>query len=508
MKLTNNLLKVLCLLMLLGAGITGCKDDDEGTPIVELTITGIAPTSARIGEEVVISGTGFNNDFTQNQVKFTGSAGFINAVVKSATNNTLTVDVPEGAGNGPIQVITGGETVTSTMSFTLDTSLGSPILSSLNPTNGFAGIEVTISGASFGEDVNSVKVMFGSTEAEIVSMTGTSIVAKVPLGIATGEVKVTVTRDGVGSESPLNFTVNATPVAVKTVYWCSSGTDAGIYKGEVTSGAANITALYLVKNYEQVSGAASVSVDPAGGYIYWVSNAGGLFRADINGGGDIEEVMSSSELPFPYDLALDLNTRSVYASASTNDFSKDFIYKKQMDGSGEGEVVYSFNDGATYGPDAVKLFINDSKLYWTDGLKMAVVQGSLDGKDTPKVLYDQANGLQAPKGIAFDPDNNAMYIADYGSGATPSSNIYRGTLNGEGELSVIVAQGDNVNRAIDLEIDLENGYIFWMNTSLNNEGSAEVMRSNLDGSKVEKLFDGFVNPGFFDIEIGEVDTKD
>ena len=87
-----------------------------------------------------------------------------------------------------------------------------PTLAGLSPSEGAAFTTVTIAGTNF--DTSSAannRVIFGGTEAGVVSVSTTSLVATVPTGLSKGSkttVPVTVTTNG-GMSNALNFTVDA-----------------------------------------------------------------------------------------------------------------------------------------------------------------------------------------------------------------------------------------------------------------------------------------------------------
>src|SRR6478672_966177 len=106
------LLNFLCLTML----IQSCKKDQQpiGTPQGGLHIDSFAPETAAKDSVVVISGTNFNPNASENIVTFNGVA----AVVTTVRATSLTVRVPTGAGTGKITVETGGKRVSSAKDFT------------------------------------------------------------------------------------------------------------------------------------------------------------------------------------------------------------------------------------------------------------------------------------------------------------------------------------------------------------------------------------------------------
>ena len=133
------------LLMLSACGKPeGTNDPSPGTgnPTDQpLSITGISPLSARVGEKVVITGTGFSKSIADNSIKFGNTA----AVVDSASQTRLVTKVPQGAQNGKINVTVNNKTVSSVNEFNLSTAPSQPVFAIGSGANGTS--EITNSSA-------------------------------------------------------------------------------------------------------------------------------------------------------------------------------------------------------------------------------------------------------------------------------------------------------------------------------------------------------------------------
>ncbi|WP_170863796.1 IPT/TIG domain-containing protein [Reichenbachiella agariperforans] len=505
-KVTATMLAVLITMVTL---ISSCKEDEGGEVPGggELTITAIDPAKARIGEQVTITGTGFNPDYSQNEVKFyagddlTGGEAtkiYETATLIKGTATSLVVEVPAKAQDGHIIVMANGEELESSMDFVVDTSIGNPVLTSLSPTNGFPGSAVVITGQNFGESIDVIEVKFGETIATVSAVTATTITTAVPEGMTEGEVQVSVSREGATADMTLSYTINKIPVDVKTVYW---PTIDGIHKGVINETGATITNIYPTVDHPEARSAFGIAVDAVGGYVYWSGD--GIYRASVDGNGTIETVLAPDNYIF-YDVALDTENQMLYFCAFSSDYGTAYINKIPMDGSAEEEVIYEVTTDQ-FGVESIKLSISEDKIYWTDTFYFRIMAGSIDGSTDAVVLFDDADGLYYPTGIAIDSDNEKVYVSNNGVSFGGTSEILVGNLDGSGDLEAIVSSGDYVKSPYDMEIDLENGYVFWMNTQVTEgESDSEVMRSTLDGETVEVLFDGFLNGSFFDLEIGEV----
>ena len=163
------------------------------TVIPAPAITGFNPTSGVVGTSVVISGTNFTG---ATSVRFNGSGATF--ALNSPTQ--ITAAVPPGATTGPIAVTTPGGTATSGTGFTV---IPAPTIASFNPTSGFIGTNVIITGTNLN---GATSVTFNGAAASYTVNSPTQITAPVPFGTTTGAIAVTTpfgTAISVISFSPL-----------------------------------------------------------------------------------------------------------------------------------------------------------------------------------------------------------------------------------------------------------------------------------------------------------------
>ena len=163
-------------------------------------ISSFTPTSGKVGNTVVITGTGFS---VATGVKF-GGVSAITYTVDSATQITATV--PSGALSGSISVTASGVTSISSAIFTVL----APVITSLSPDAGVAGNAMSIAGTNF-NPLTSVTFSGsgGSLSVTPSASSDTNLSVTVPAGAVSGPITVT-TPSGSGSA---NFRVIA-PIAV------------------------------------------------------------------------------------------------------------------------------------------------------------------------------------------------------------------------------------------------------------------------------------------------------
>jgi len=163
-------------------------------------ITGLSPNSGAAGTSVTIAGANFGASQGSSTIKFNGIA----AIPTSWSATSIVAPVPAGATAGNVVVTVGG-VPSNGMAFTVTTA-SAPSITSLNPTSGVLGTQVTIVGTNFGASQGSSTIKFNGTAAAPSSWSATSIVAPVPAGATTGNVVVTV---GGSASNGVGFTVAA-----------------------------------------------------------------------------------------------------------------------------------------------------------------------------------------------------------------------------------------------------------------------------------------------------------
>lgn len=153
----------------------------------EITITAINPTSGPVGTEVVVTGTGFGEELSSQIIAFNGTEAEITAL----SDTEITVFVPAGATTGTI-TFTRGETTVEGPEFTVEEDEVETGITSIAPTAGPVGTEVSIIGNGFGDAQSDHLVYFNGVEAEITGVTNEEITAIVPATATSGPVSLTM----------------------------------------------------------------------------------------------------------------------------------------------------------------------------------------------------------------------------------------------------------------------------------------------------------------------------
>jgi len=163
------------------------SNNDVTFTVTPPVVTSLSPTSGPVGTQVQING----NNFGATQGTSTITVNGVAASVNSWSNLQITATVPSTATSGQVTVTVGGASSTGNPNFTVPL----PQVTSISPSSGSVGTQVTITGSGFQATRPASGYVFfagsyGAISASIVSWNNTQIVATVPAGAITGGVQV------------------------------------------------------------------------------------------------------------------------------------------------------------------------------------------------------------------------------------------------------------------------------------------------------------------------------
>jgi hypothetical protein len=208
----------------------------QPTPIVQRTetLTGTVTSTFRVGETLVIVGSGFNVATGLNTVTFDGQPAASIASDPANPTGRLRVVVPTGIPGGPVNpgdpakpnvqlAVRNSGSTPAIFPITVDAPSGVPMpsITGFTPPQQFVGSNVTVNGANFSNVLARNVVTLNGTAATVVTATPAQIVFTVPnlpgLGLPSGSslsVPITVTvNDGGGN--PIGSAVSATTLIAR-----------------------------------------------------------------------------------------------------------------------------------------------------------------------------------------------------------------------------------------------------------------------------------------------------
>ncbi len=127
---------------------------------------------------------------------------------------------------------------------------------------------------------------------------------------------------------------------------------------------------------------------------------------------------------------------------------------------------------------------SDNMLYWSNWVDETIRRAQIDGTDM-QVIYD---GFDSGRGIAIDPNTSYMYWANFESNGSEDDTVfYKARLNGTEQTELF--RLTNEKHQSDIAFDAAHQTIYWIERASPNY---HIMRANLDGSNMEiVLSDGY-----------------
>lgn len=276
-----------------------------------------------------------------------------------------------------------------------------------------------------------------------------------------------------------------------------------------------------------------LAIDPINQKIFYSTfTFNNLYSINYNGSGEVRIFDDFTTIPFPSDIAVDPATNTVFHvdllyrdaifSANYDGTSKKTIlesdvnipvaltYDKAIDrmfysngstgfASDRTEAIYETNLAAenpmllhgqseAFSPRDMELDADAGHLYFVNSQQ--IKRSDLDGSNVV-ILYDDATNKI---GLAIDTENDMIYWYE-----STDRTIHKAPIDGSGPIEDLVEQEMSISIVTDLEINLKDGKMYWVDNRNDN-----VSRSNLDGSDVELLYE---LDGPFGLVIDEEDGK-
>ncbi len=227
------------------------------------SITSLAPNTGAIGSVVTITGTNFGPAQGNGSVKFGTTA----ATVTSWNPTSIVASVPTGAVTGNVVVTAAGGVASNGISFTVTAA---PAITSVAPTAGGGfGSSFTITGTNFGATQGNGGVTLNTVPATITSWSATSIVAKVPSGVTTGNAVVTA-AGGISSNGVRFKVLNPGGLAIDQIIF-ADGTATATTRATAAFSTSSANELLLAFVASGKGTATSTVVNSiAGGSLTWV----------------------------------------------------------------------------------------------------------------------------------------------------------------------------------------------------------------------------------------------
>jgi sugar lactone lactonase YvrE len=335
------------------------------------SVTSFSPTSGLIGTTVTISGNNFSTVVSENLVEFNG----ITAEVTAASENNLTVLVPENASTGAIHITVNNVTVISSSVFTVLTESNCNGISKNYANNWYFGNQAAI---KFENNVPAALTNSAMSQVE---------------GVAT-------ISDANGN---LLFYTNGITIYNRNHQIMVNGTG-------LTSHSSNTQAAFIVPFPENPNKYYVITPDP---YYYSIvdmtlDNGNGAVQTDA------KNILISQERSEKVAGLLASNQTDIWLITYGASQMRFNVYKITPDGITTSPVVSQFATASGYygymkiSPDGTKIamanFNNTFHLYDFNAATGIV--------SNQRIMNINVGGFGS-YGIEFSPNNNLVYVADH-----------------------------------------------------------------------------------------------
>jgi hypothetical protein len=442
--------------------ITVTKEGKTGTgPIFTLTeratpvIASISPNMAPHESEITITGANFGEFQQDVRVSYQGCGVGVDLTIASFSPTQIVAKLPprerpirgsEATANTPVcegliyVTLYGRESERETVTIS-----GTPTLTVLSASSGFAGSQLILTGTDFHnkEKKNTVTFSNGITSdtATVVNEDDNSpntVTVFVP-NLAVGTYTVSLEAFGIVSAATFPYQIKEQPVAVKNVF-------------------------YAVNN---------VQVDPDGDG----STVTGIkVEKQTFGSGAVQTVYERVGANSLRCMVVDLVNNKVYYATNTR-----ILGRNNTNNTGD-ETLYTQSTPTTLIND-ITLDVTEGKLYWTTGNTVMRINASGGAPDP--VVYTAATGVVITA-IVYEPTTNKLYLYEKTTSSSPTGDIVSLNTNGTGR-TVLVPGATNL---FDLKIDVAAGKLFYSSSTSGSLTSQalNIFQGNLDGSGSPTLY--------------------
>ncbi|MEY4580305.1 MAG: hypothetical protein RL701_5008 [Pseudomonadota bacterium] len=235
------------------------------------------------------------------------------------------------------------------------------------------------------------------------------------------------------------------------------------------------------------SGVPAVAGQPASAgsstTLFYLDNVGGRVLRAADGGQDQDQVIVANAGVGPDGVAVDVAHGHVFwTNMGVANADDGKVMRADLDGKNPTTIVAT----GTFTPKQLKLDAQGGKLYWSDREGMRVMRANLDGSQLETLIVtgasaaDRRDASRWCVGIAIDVAGKKLYWTQKGGDNAGQGTIKRANLElpagadpaRRNDIEVLFA---NLPEPIDLDLDLEQRFLYWT-----DRGDNTISRAPLD----------------------------
>jgi len=222
--------------------------------------------------------------------------------------------------------------------------------------------------------------------------------------------------------------------------------------------------------------------------VFFLDASGGRIESVFPDGSDRQVILDGLKR-IPDGIEVDAEAGHIYWTNMGNPTKNDgSLERANLDGTNRQTIV---PQGATFTPKQLKLDKQRGKIYWSDREGMRVMRANFDGSEI-ETLVDTSRGDSRPGrdakkwcvGIAIDHKGGKVYWTQKGADNAGDGRIFRANLElpkgqSPANRTDIELLFDELPEPIDLDLDLDNGMIYWTDRGNAPKGNT-VSRASID----------------------------
>ncbi|MCB0488009.1 MAG: gliding motility-associated C-terminal domain-containing protein [Cyclobacteriaceae bacterium] len=222
-----------------------------------------------------------------------------------------------------------------------------------------------------------------------------------------------------------------------------------------------------------------IAIDKKNGFIYWATGGTTVGRANLDGTGAINIVPGLSTANY---VAIDFSTTPPPKLYWTEGNLQE-IHRMNTDGS-DFERYYF---GSSPYPTGIAIDNNARYIYWADRNQSTIKRGLIGETDfenlPPEIVLNYTDMLPGISGMDIDASNTMIYFAD-----AANNRIQRADYSDP--FPITGSDLVNIANPFSLDLDLLNGKIYYTANDNAAINTGTLFRANLDGTGQESLWSG------------------
>ncbi len=404
-------------------------------------------------------------NFSNKKINIVTFNGIQANTAPTSSTTELLINIPASATSGDVTVTVDGR-MSNPVRLTIIEDASLVTLAEVSPQKAKAGASITLTGTSF-DDKCIVLIANEANKATITSVTPTQIVAVLSTDAKQGPTTISVRNsDGVASGS-LNFTV-IPPNPIITSITPTHGQVAS----EVIITGENFGPVFSLATVKFGDVTATMNLTKSSLTQLVVNVPVGAQTGSIHVITPDAESEAISEV-FTVDASGNAYKTFFFGGIPIGSAQSEILAGAVVNESQTVSILFDETDNIPAG-DMFGVAYGSEKVYWSN-TDYTISRGNSDGSGTPEILLDNTDGLFYNTDIELDLTNNRIYWINYNDVEVAYEIKSASLLSPHTDVKTVYS-GNTVNNIVDMVLNVSNNKIYWIESS-----DKMVYAGSLDG---------------------------